>query len=372
MRSILFVCAAWLVGCSAAPVAGDDAGATDAGALDAGITEDAGVADAGSPWDAVIEELERSANADGGAVPLALAVWDESGLRFEHGVNGFTPDTRVPLASASKLIAASTILEAIHRGPLTLQSTTGQILGWTGAYANITLEQLLSFTSGLDPDNLCTFNPNVTLAQCVETIHQEPMVAPPGTRFDYGGSHLHVAGRMVEVALNRTWNDFFDEAVRIPLGLPPEVTFYASPRMDVGRLNPSLAGGMRASMHEYGAILHVIYFKGQTPQLTLATPELFEAQARQPFPSVTIGNSPAEGYGFDFKYGLGTWLECETPATGCARISSAGAFGFTPWLDRENHYWGTLGMQQPAGGVGAYSIPLQQRLQPLIRAALGH
>ena len=60
------MCAAWLVGCSAAPVAGDDAGAGDAGVLDAGaigtdagLTEDAGVADAGSPWDAVIEELGR-------------------------------------------------------------------------------------------------------------------------------------------------------------------------------------------------------------------------------------------------------------------------------------------------------------------------
>ena len=29
------------------------------------------------------------------------------------------------------------------------------------------------------------------------------------------------------------------------------------------------------------------------------------------------------------------WLECPPPAVNCAVLSSPGAFGFTPWLDRD-------------------------------------
>jgi len=39
----------------------------------------------------------------------------------------------------------------------------------------------------------------VTLADCVAQIATRVLVALPGTRFDYGNTHLHVAARMAEV-----------------------------------------------------------------------------------------------------------------------------------------------------------------------------
>lgn len=342
----------------------------DAGTFDAGI--DAGTAlpsDGGSPWEALRAAVQAGAVADGGRVELVLAVYDNTGLRFVESANGFSPDTRVAVASASKLVSSTLILEAVHRGHLTLQSTTGQVLGWTGNKAAITLEQLLSFTSGLPREASCTLTA-ATLEACVNEIRDEALVAVPGTRFDYGSTHLAVAGRMVEVTTGKKWNEFFDEVLRIPLNLPTDVAYFAGPRQAVNKNNPLIAGGLRTSVNEYAKLLRVVFSKGRLPQLTIATPALFDAQAKEPFPSVVIGASPAQSYGAPFRYGYGCWLECAQPSMGCDVISSAGAFGFTPWVDRATGYYAILGMEEPPGGVGAYSIPLQQRLQPLIRAAL--
>jgi hypothetical protein len=66
---------------------------------------------------------------------------------------------------------------------------------------------------------------------------------------------------------------------------------------------------------------------------------------------------------------LTAWLECSTPATGCATISSPGAFGFSPWLDREAGYYAIIGMEIPNSDVG-FLAEFRQELKPLIEAAL--
>ena len=78
--------------------------------------------------------------------------------------------------------------------------------------------------------------------------------------------------------------------------------------------------------------------------------------------------------GLPYRYGLTAWLMCDTPATGCAELSSPGAFGFTPWFDRAAGYYAILGMEldgdQVDNGVVDFAVKLQQQLAPLIRAQL--
>jgi hypothetical protein len=86
---------------------------------------------------------------------------------------------------------------------------------------------------------------------------------------------------------------------------------------------------------------------------------------------VIIGSTPSALYA---RYGLTAWLECATPATGCSTISSPGAFGFTPWLDRSSGYYAILGMElddlRADRGLGPQ---IQQGLKPLIATAVaGH
>jgi serine-type D-Ala-D-Ala carboxypeptidase/endopeptidase len=304
-------------------------------------------------------------------IPTGVAVYDRAGTKvFERMYGGFSPDERVAIASASKLVSGVTLFRLIDAGYLSLDSTTGQLLGWQGEKGTITLRHLLSFTSGLDPEHACTYQPDTPLAECVEEISQVDLLGPPGSRFDYGSTHLQVAALMAEVTTGSSWNDIFHAQIRAPLGLPAQFAYYSQPRqsVDTRPTNPLLAGGMRASMNDYERVLHFVFDKGRWQGTQLLSPAIFDAQTITPYPAATIGTTPAF---INVRYGLTAWLECDTPATGCSTISSPGAFGFTPWIDRDIGYYAIIGMQiedyQADRGSGT---SLQRTLKPLITQAM--
>lgn len=305
---------------------------------------------------------------------MGLSIYDAQGRKvFEQMYGDFSPDRRIPIASASKLLAGLTILRLVDHGKLSLDSTTGQVLGWQGPQAAITLRQLLSFTSGLSPKDLCTMRPGITLAECVESLSKEKPVAPPGTRFDYGSTHLAVAARMAEVVGGKTWNDLFATELREPLGIGADAVFYTWPRQPMGTTNPLIAGGLQMTMNEYARVLELEYHRGVYRGTRLIGDALFTVQATEPYPNAVIGSSPVKNVGLEYHYGLANWLLCPPPATGCPVQSSPGAFGFTPWVDRPGGYYAILGMDVGglrSTGVVKFSVELAEKLRPMIREAM--
>ncbi len=330
--------------------------------------------DPGGPtarWAAVDSVVRAHIAEAGGASALTLSVYNDNDVRvFERSYGGFSPETRVAVASASKLVSTLVLLDVVARGELSLASTTGAVLAWRGERGTITLEQLLSFTSGMEREHLCIVNPVTSLASCVATISEYALIHSPGARFDYGSTHLHVAARMAEVATGKTWNALFRERIADPLGLPSGARYFTFPNQAIGEANPLVAGGLRASARDYARMLALAYHSGEFDGVTVGTPALFAAQAREPFPAVVIGSSPYGSPTPILRYGLGAWLECATPASGCAVLSSAGLYGFTPWLDRDAGYYATIAMEQLTGQPSAFSVALQQALKPYIRAAV--
>src|SRR5688572_7789974 len=203
-----------------------------------------------------VDRRASAAFAAQGISGMGLVIYDATGTkRFEKYYGSFSGDQRVAIASASKMVAGLVILRLVDQGFLTLDSTTGAVLGWTGAQAAITLRQLLSFTSGMEREAGCTLLPGIALADCVQLIAQQPLVAAPGTRFDYGSTHLHVAARMAEVATGQTWANLFATQLKAPLGLTSnDLQWYTAPRQAVGTSNPLVAGGIRATMNEYAKL----------------------------------------------------------------------------------------------------------------------
>ncbi|HWO22389.1 MAG TPA: serine hydrolase domain-containing protein [Kofleriaceae bacterium] len=359
--AVLAVAAAAACG-SGAPARDDAAPTTDADAADRWVE---------------VDRIARDAFAAQGIAGMGLAIYDAMDRKvFERMYGDFAPDRQVAVASASKLVAGMVLLDVVGRGMLSLDSTTGGVLGWTGPNAAITLRQLLSFTSGLPPEAACTREVQTTLAECVQTIAGTTAVAPPGTRFDYGSVHLAVAGRMAEVATSKLWNRLFADTLATPLGLPASDRYYTAPRQALGLMNPLVAGGLRASMNDYAQLLATAFHRGSYRGLAIGTPALFDQQAIAPYPGAVIGQSPYVSVGYDYRYGLAAWLECATPAAGCATISSPGAFGWTPWLDRAAGFYAILGMEIAGTGGGtdgvvSFSVHLAQELKPAITAALG-
>lgn len=316
---------------------------------------------------AAVDSAARSAFESEHLDGMGLAIYDRNGVKvFEQMYGNFSPDQRVPIASASKLVSGAVIFRLLDEGYLTLDSSTGAVLGWPGAEGAVTLRQLLSFTSGLPPENRCTYESTVTLADCVATISQVGLEATPGTQFDYGSVHLAVAGRMAEAVTGQAWNDLFASQLRDPLGLPADLVYYANPLKGTGTDNPLLAGGLRMSMNEYEHVLHFVFDKGVWQGSALLAPAIFDTQTIDPYPDAVIGKSPSGS----FRYGLTAWLECSTPQTGCPVISSPGAFGFTPWLDRATGYYAILGMFDSNNSQDHFGARLEQQLEPLIIDAL--
>jgi len=321
-------------------------------------------------------DVDRTASAAftaQGISGMGIAVYDAQGVkRFEKMYGTFGADQRVAIASSSKMVAGLTILRLVDQGFLSLDSTTGEVLGWTGPQAAFTLRQLLSFTSGLPREAPCTLRPEITLAECVDDISEFTPVDAPGTRFDYGSTHLQVAARMAEVVTGQTWAEIFQAQLKNPLGLGADMTWYTAPRQGMGTSNPLIAGGLRATMNEYARVLQLEFNRGTYQGNRLIADALFTTQGTEPYPNAEIGNSPFEDSGLDFHYGLAAWLECPPPATNCAVLSSPGAFGFTPWVDRDGGYYAMIAMEvsESQSGIVEFSVRLAQDLKPQIRAAL--
>ncbi len=330
----------------------------------------------GPAWTAVDQAASTAYAGAGDLTGMTLTVYDRNDVKvFEKSYGAFSATQRVPVASASKIVSGTLLLRLVGQGLLSLDSTTAQVLGWSGARGTITLRHLLSFTSGLAPEAGCTALPLITLAACVNTIRDDPaaLIAMPGTRYDYGSTHLHVAARMAEVVTGKSWNTVFGEQLRAPLGLPSEVSYYTAPQSTLGLFNPLIAGGLQATSDEYAKLLAISFHRGTYQGVTFAPAILFDQQATEPYPGVVVGSSPYSGAPAPVRYGLSAWLECATPATGCSTISSAGAWGWTPWVDRAAGYYAILAMYRggPAmNGVTAFSVNLQQQLKPLIVTAL--
>ncbi len=319
-----------------------------------------------------VDATARAAYEEQGIPGMGLAIYDRSGtLVFQQMYGDFNADRRVAIASASKMVAGVVIFRLIDAGYLSLDSTTAEVLGWSGDKGAITLRHLLSFTSGLSPEHLCTLQINMDLADCVAVIEQQSAVAAPGTLFEYGSTHLHVAARMAEVQVGAAWNDIFRAQLANPLSLTG-LEFYTYPRQGEGTTNPLIAGGMRASMNEYARILRFVFDQGVWQGTALLDPQLFDLQTREPYPDAVVGNTPRQQLTDSSHYGLTAWLECATPDEGCEQLSSPGAFGFTPWLDRDAGYFAILGMEldRSDSGVVGFAVDLKQALAPLIVEAL--
>lgn len=275
------------------------------------------------PVDARMAEALDEASAEEEPDGMALSIRGADGeIVFESVYGDFDPERRYAGASASKLVTALTLLRLVEQQYLSLESTTGETLGWPGTRGTITLEQLLAFISGLPPNDDCLTDVDTTLADCVQSISERALRAPPGERFDYGGTHMQVAARMAEVVTGEPWHAVFRNQLVIPLGLDDALRYFTFPRQRTRQSNPRIAGGLVANVREYAAFLQLAWNRGRLDGNPLIDEALVERIARQPVPDVETGFSPEP-----MPYGLGAWLDdCDTPGEPCPVYWPPGGF----------------------------------------------
>lgn len=270
---------------------------------------------------------------------------------FSFNRGSSTPQTVYESASTSKLITAVIILRLVDQGYLALtDKPQDHISAWpilnTDPLYNMTLSQLLSFTSGLRAEPLCLNAAAFNFETCVNNIANINLAngVVPGTEFYYSGTHMQVAGLMAIKARGvSSWQDIFSE-FKLQTGLFPTGAF------DLPSLtNPRLAGGMHWRGEEYLNFLRAL--KNGTLLSVNMKAQLMADQVG----NKSIGNSPAmTSLGEQWHYGFGIWQECKNSTYNCTpgtRMSSPGTYGAYPFWDQQKNYVGMISRQ---GGLSTF------------------
>lgn len=165
-----------------------------------------------------------------------------AGPRVAGGTDTVTPDTTYRIASMTKMVATTAALQLVERGELDLDEPIEtyrpewvelQVLeGFDGDTPRLrapatkaTVRQLITHTTGLsywfwNADIVrwqeITGTPTVTSGE--KTIFRAPLVADPGTRYEYG-INTDWLGLVVETASGQGLDAYFAEHILGPLGM---------------------------------------------------------------------------------------------------------------------------------------------------------
>ena len=231
----------------------------------------------------------------------------------------------------------------------------------------IPLRRLLSHTSGIRPylpdPRVDNYN---HLDSAVAEILPLDTVFTPGTRFEYGGLAMQVAGRMAEVAAGKEFETLFQELLAGPLRMTRS---HFTPVNTDGGHAPMLGGGLCTTLNDYmnflDMIIHGGVFEGQRILREATVKEMQADQVGRA--KVAEGEYVERALGRHHQgvYGLGEWREMVDEKTGEAyRISSPGWAGAYPWINLREGVYGffiahvTGSSSKPDGFSSFYGSPV--------------
>ncbi len=294
-------------------------------------------------------EADVMARVDAVGLPGAglLVVQHGELVQFE-GWGEYDLDTAVPIASGSKWLSGVTIMTLVDDGLIDLDQPISEYVPGAdrapGTTGQITMRMLLAFTSGLLASERfpCMDDPTSTLQACAREIVARGVVHPPGTGFRYGSQHLQVAAAIAEIVSGKSFVELFNERVAGPLGMTTTAfsqTGSGGQFTDV--TNPVPAGSAVSSMADYARFLEMLVHGGVAPDGTRIISEAALAEMDLNHTD-TVDYITASSFRVNTRgvYGLAHWIDWTYPDGSWMVMSSDGARGFRPWIDRENDLFG--------------------------------
>ena len=279
-----------------------------------------------------MEDVQSRLHLRGAAVLVGRS---DGTILYRRFFGDFTPATVVPVASVTKWWTAATLESLAQKGRIDLDRPISTYLADVPPEkAALTIRQTLSHTSGLPKAGSPPYKTYATLEEAARFLLQLPLIAPPGTTFQYNGSAMQVAGHIAEKICGQPWDQLFREA----LGAPRELqnTSYGA------TTNPILGGGISTSLDDLGRFLLMLAAGGVYRGRVVLKPEAVRdmeqnvAGKARSFRSVTDGPLAFVGYN------AGNWCEAEEPTGRCTLMSSYGSGGTYPWLDRGRGIYGVF------------------------------
>lgn len=307
---------------------------------------------------AVRKQLEQAVQS--GAPGLTAIVMRRGRLLFRLDVGKIAPDAELPVASASKWMTAALVMSVVDDGRLALDAPVSRYLpDFTGAAGRITLRQLLAQTSGTGSlrDGVdIRQDPRMTLAESAAEVAHRPLQDPPGTVFRYGGPGFQVAGAAVEAVTGERWATLFDERIARPLGMH-HTRWEHLPAHGVSApqtRNPLLQGGVVTTADDYMRFLTMLAQHGRYGGRQILSVRAVDAMEKVQMLGKPMAYRPPGARDRATQYALGNWCERWTEAGDCTLVSSPGAFGTFPWIDRTSGTYGIFFVDSRLPRVAAY------------------
>jgi hypothetical protein len=153
--------------------------------------------------------------------------------------------------------------------------------------------------------------------------------------FAYGGGHMENHASLA-MGLGPLLNAGLASEIRTQLGSDVNLAY----------TQPQLAGGVATTADDYARFLRKLLGGQLQMGALLGT----HAVCTNPATCSTALRTPVPGTE-SWHYSLGHWVE-DDPVVGDGAFSSAGAFGFYPWIDAGKSWYGVLARQVFASGEG--------------------
>ena len=295
------------------------------------------------------------------------------------------PDSLFWIASMTKPLTAVSILMLQDEGKLKVSDPVEKFLPEfaalktpTGRPAHITIEQILTHTSGLGEGDSTAIKGAHTLGDLIPIYLASPMLYEPGERWRYTQSGINVAARIVEVTSGLSFDEFVGKHLLKPLGMR-HTTFYpnkkqrshlatpyikdkqtgtltAAPYAGYGNKGQPPFGnaGLFSTGPDYARFCQMLLNGGTFRGKRYLSAAAFQQLTTVHTGELKTGFLQTEEYGnrgVNYGWGIGVVI-LKAPHPGVAEMLSPGTFG-------HGGAWGTQAWIDPVRGL-AYILMVQR------------
>jgi CubicO group peptidase (beta-lactamase class C family) len=312
----------------------------------------------------------------------SLLVAHRGEVIFREAVgNSLQTDSVTRLGSSTKPFTAAVLAILADQGRLSLDDPLEKYIpefrrvtleGGRPPSTKPTVRQTLANGSGISGVYTPEMNnPAQTLANSVRLTADRPLVAEPGTRFDYSGVAFGVAARVAEVVMGKPFEQVMREVLLRPLGMSNTRFGFPETPADFRPADPKDGpfimggGGLVSTLDDVAIFYEMLRQRGRYKGKRVMG-EGMARQATSPVTTIAGGNGPGADGQFGPYYGFGLYLNRPNASGVYQEFNHGGAFGTYPWADREREL---VVVVFGVDGLGN-TMPVARRIETAVRDML--
>lgn len=265
-----------------------------------------------------------------------LMLLHEGRVVYRQAFGNAVPGEVFAADSSTKTLSGALIMSLTERAAIlfSLDTKLSQLIGdFDAEKQNITIRQCFAHIAGFAQtgDEADT---EISLQEAGINIANSRLRFTPSSVFSYGGTSMHAAGAVAEIAGAKPWNDLFRERIADPLSMVNTRFVLTTPE------NPRIAGGCESTAPEFARFMEMLRMRGMDRGQRILRPEsVDEMFTRQTPVGIPVFNSPLAGIS---DYGVGVWLDQRDAQGNLIGALAAGARGFASWIDLDDKMVGVF------------------------------